>query len=34
MEQIDLLARPVNVPAGTEAALTGSKHAASDTPNA
>ena len=34
MEQIDLLARPVNVPAGTEAALTGSKRAASDTPNA
>jgi DNA recombination protein RmuC len=34
MEQIDLLARPVNVPNGTETALTGSIRAASDTPNA
>ena len=34
MEQIDLLARPVNVPTGTETALTGSNRAASDTPNA
>ena len=34
MEQIDLLARPVNVPTSTETALTGSNRAASDTPNA
>jgi DNA recombination protein RmuC len=34
MEQIDLLARPVNVPAGAEAALTNSNRGASDSPDA
>jgi DNA recombination protein RmuC len=34
MEQIDLLARPVNVPASAEAALTNSNRGASDSPDA